>query len=132
MATASVFCARMVRTNLCKPIARIKSPAYIVFSVRPWRKNITHATLIQPKVYFFDTGLVKGDAGVRFENLVACHLLKQVHWQQDALGKQTDLHYIRTKDGAEAVQLVRDLRHEQDIQGLQVRDAASWLNQLDA
>jgi uncharacterized protein len=148
---------------------------YIVFIVRPWSRNITRATLMQPKVYFFDTGLVKGDAGVRFENLTACHLLKHVHWQQDALGKQTDLHYIRTKDGAEvdfalsdangenpvlthliecklsdakphtalkrfaleqpnavAVQVVRDLRHEQDINGLQVRDAAAWLNQLDA
>jgi uncharacterized protein len=147
---------------------------YIVFTVRPWSRNITRAALKQPKVYFFDTGLVKGDAGVRFENLVACHLLKQVHWQQDALGKQTDLHYIRTKDGAEvdfalsdaggteavlthliecklsdakphtalkrfgieqpnalSVQVVRDLRHEQDIQGLHVREAASWLNQLD-
>ena len=74
---------------------------YIVFTVRPWSRNITRATLLQPKVYFFDTGLVQGDAGVRFENLVACHLLKMTHWQQDALGKKVDLHFIRTKDGAE-------------------------------
>ena len=148
---------------------------YIVFTVRPWSRNITRATLLQPKVYFFDTGLVQGDAGVRFENLVACHLLKATHWQQDALGKNVDLHYVRTKDGAEvdfalsetnganpvlthliecklsdakphaalkrfsqeqpqaeAVQVVRDLRHEQDINGLQIRDAASWLMQLGA
>jgi uncharacterized protein len=152
---------------------------YIVFTVRPWSRNITRATLLQPKVYFFDTGLVQGDAGVRFENLVACHLLKATHWQQDALGKNVDLHYVRTKDGAEvdfalsgelsganganpvlthliecklsdarphaalkrfaqeqpqaeAVQVVRDLRHEQDLNGVQIRDAASWLMQLDA
>jgi uncharacterized protein len=74
---------------------------YIVFTVRPWHHNIARATLQQPKVYFFDTGLVLGDEGVRFENLVACHLLKQTHWQQDAQGKEVDLHYIRTKDGAE-------------------------------
>ena len=74
---------------------------YIVFTVRPWSRNITRATLLQPKVYFFDTGLVQGDADVRFENLVACHLLKMTHWQQDALGKKVDLHFIRTKDGAE-------------------------------
>ena len=146
---------------------------YIVFTVRPWSRNITRATLLQPKVYFFDTGLVQGDAGVRFENLVACHLLKMTHWQQDALGKKVDLHFIRTKDGAEvdfalsdasavdpvlthliecklsdgkphaalrrfsleqpqalAVQVVRDLRHEQDHQTLQIRDAAAWLMQL--
>lgn len=42
-----------------------------------------------------------GFEGARFENLVACHLLKHVHWQQDTLGKNIDMHYLRTKDGAE-------------------------------
>lgn len=74
---------------------------FIVFTVRPWSRNITRATLLQPKVYFYDTGLVHGDDGVRFENLVACHLLKHSHWQQDAMGQSVDLHYLRTKDGAE-------------------------------
>ena len=74
---------------------------FIVFVVRPWGHNIARATLLQPKVYFYDTGLVQGDEGVRFENLVACHLLKNAHWQTDSLGQPTGLHYIRTKDGAE-------------------------------
>nr|WP_315183199.1 ATP-binding protein [uncultured Albidiferax sp.] len=74
---------------------------FIVFVVRPWHRNIARATLQAPKVYFFDTGLVLGDAGLRFENMVACALLKQVEWQQDAQGKSVGLHYIRTKDGAE-------------------------------
>jgi uncharacterized protein len=74
---------------------------FIVFTVRPWSKNITRATLQQPKVYFFDTGLVQGDDGVRFENLVACHLLKQLHFQQDTTGRTLGLHYLRTLDDAE-------------------------------
>ena len=74
---------------------------FIVFVVRPWHRNIVRAALRAPKVYFFDTGLVLGDDGVRFENLVACHLLKQVQWQQDTRGQAVDLHYIRTKDEAE-------------------------------
>lgn len=74
---------------------------FIVFLVRPWHRNIARATLQAPKVYFYDTGLVQGDDGVRFENLVACHLLKNVHWQQDTRGLPVDLHYIRTKDDAE-------------------------------
>ena len=74
---------------------------FIVFVVRPWHRNIARATLQAPKVYFYDTGLVLGDDGVRFENLVACHLLKNVQWQRDTAGRATDLHYIRTKDGAE-------------------------------
>ena len=74
---------------------------FIVFVVRPWHRNIARATLKAPKVYFYDTGLVLGDDGLRFENLVACHLLKQVHWQQDTRGMAVDLHYVRTKDDAE-------------------------------
>lgn len=74
---------------------------FIVFVVRPWHRNIARATLQAPKVYFYDTGLVLGDEGLRFENLVACHLLKNVHWQQDTRGAAVDLHYIRTKDEAE-------------------------------
>jgi uncharacterized protein len=74
---------------------------YIVFVVRPFHDNIARATLQTPKVYFFDTGLVEGDEGLRFENLVAAALLKQVQWQHDVQGKEAGLHYIRTKDGAE-------------------------------
>jgi predicted AAA+ superfamily ATPase len=74
---------------------------FIVFVVRPWHRNIARATLQAPKVYFYDTALVVGDDGLRFENLVACHLLKQVQWQQDTRGMAVDLHYVRTKDDAE-------------------------------
>ena len=74
---------------------------FIVFVVRPWHRNIARATLQAPKVYFYDTGLVLGDDGIRFENLVACHLLKNVQWQQDTRGSAVDLHYIRTKDEAD-------------------------------
>ncbi len=74
---------------------------FIVFVVRPWHHNIARAILQAPKVYFYDTGLVLGDDGVRFENLVACHLLKLTQWQQDTRGEAVDLHYVRTKDEAE-------------------------------
>jgi len=74
---------------------------YIVFTVQPWHHNIARAILQTPKVYFFDTGLVRGDAGVRFENAVAAMLLKHAHFRQDAQGRSIGLHYIRTKDGAE-------------------------------
>lgn len=74
---------------------------FIVFVVRPYHDNIARAVLQSPKVYFYDTGLVDGDEGLRFENLVATALLKQVQWQHDVQGKEAGLHYIRTKDGAE-------------------------------
>jgi predicted AAA+ superfamily ATPase len=74
---------------------------FIVFVVRPWHDNIARSVLQAPKVYFYDTGLVEGDEGIRFENLVATALLKHVQWQYDVQGKEAALHYIRTKDGAE-------------------------------
>jgi len=74
---------------------------FIVFTVHPWHRNIGRAILQTPKVYFFDTGLVRGNQGVCLENAVATMLLKQTHFLQDSEGKEVGLHYIRTKDGAE-------------------------------
>lgn len=74
---------------------------FIVFSVRPWHRNIARAILQSPKVYFYDTGLVRGDQGVILENAVAGMLLKHIHFLQDSGGRAVGLHYIRTKDGTE-------------------------------
>jgi predicted AAA+ superfamily ATPase len=73
----------------------------VVIVVPPWHRNIARALLQAPKVYFTDTGLVKGDDGVRLENAVAVMLRKQVHFLGDTRGHAMGLHYIRTKDGAE-------------------------------
>ena len=74
---------------------------FIVFTVHPWHRNVGRAILQRPKVYFFDTGLVRGNQGLRLENAVAGMLLKQTHFLQDGAGREVGLHYIRTKDGAE-------------------------------
>jgi len=74
---------------------------FVVFTIQPWHHNIARAILQSPKVYFFDTGLVRGDQGVRLENAVAGMLLKHVHFLSDGRGRPAGLHYIRTKDGAE-------------------------------
>jgi uncharacterized protein len=80
---------------------QILEAIYIIFTVKPWHKNIARSLLKAPKVYFYDSGLVRGNEGVRFENLVATHLLKWTHYQRDVMGKEVDLHYIRTKDESE-------------------------------
>lgn len=74
---------------------------YIIFLVRPFHSNVARAILKEPKVYFFDTGYVRGDVGVKWENACAAMLLKHVHFEQDAIGKSATLHYLRTKEGAE-------------------------------
>jgi len=74
---------------------------HIVFVIRPHHKNIGRSLLKEPKVYFYDTGLVTGSEGARFENAVATMLHAHCLFQADALGKDTELRYIRNKDGNE-------------------------------
>jgi predicted AAA+ superfamily ATPase len=74
---------------------------YVIFRVEPHHRNIARALNKMGKYYFFDTGQVIGDKGARLENLVACSLLKEVHFQQDCLGGDVQLSYVRDKDGRE-------------------------------
>jgi uncharacterized protein len=74
---------------------------FIIFTVHPWHRNISRSLLKAPKVYFMDSGLVRGDDGAKFENVAACALLAAVHGRQDREGRDCELHYLRTKDGAE-------------------------------
>jgi uncharacterized protein len=55
----------------------------------------------EPKLYFFDVGLIKGDIGAKIENLTAVCLLKHVYAKRDYDGENFALHYLRTKDGLE-------------------------------
>lgn len=74
---------------------------YVVFKVTPFHKNISRSLLKSPKYYFYDTGQVLGDPGTKLENLVACALLKEIHFREDCLGEQWNLYYLRDKDGRE-------------------------------
>ena len=145
---------------------------YIVFTVRPYHhRNIARAILKSPKVYFFDNGLVKGDAGARLENACAAMLLKHVHYLQDVEGQAVTLHYIRDKQGFEidlvvcrdnlpvllaeckhadaavsrmlinlaarfpqaaALQVVRELRQEEQRGAVTIVRAGDWLASLAA
>lgn len=75
---------------------------YIVFSIRPYTKKIARAILKEPKIYFYDTGLVVGDDGAKLENHIAVSLLKLALFKKDVFGEDYELKYIRTKEGKEA------------------------------
>ncbi len=74
---------------------------YVIFKVLPFHKNVARAVLKAPKIYFYDTGQVLGNRGTKLENLVACALLKELHFRQDCIGEESKLHFLRTKDGEE-------------------------------
>ena len=73
----------------------------MIFRVTPHHKNVARAVLKEPKIYFFDVGLVIGDEGLRFENLIALHLLKHQHFLEDTEGVSGSVHYIRDRQGHE-------------------------------
>ena len=84
-----------------KKYVQILESLYIIFRVTPFSKNIARSLLKEPKIYFFDIGLVKGDDGAKLENLVAVSLLKHVYAKVDYEAKDYSLSYLRTKDGLE-------------------------------
>lgn len=73
----------------------------VVFSVRPYHRNIARSLLKEPKYYFYDTGAVEGELGVRLENVVAGALLRELHWLEDTAGSRVALHYVKDRDGNE-------------------------------
>ena len=87
--------------NTVSKYLEILEALYVIFQVRPYHRNIARSILKEPKVYFFDTGFVLGDEGIKWENACAAMLLKHSDYQQDAQGMESSLHYLRTKDGAE-------------------------------
>lgn len=73
---------------------------YVIFRVTPYSKNIARSLLKEPKFYFYDHTHAE-DSGARLENIVACALLKELHYIEDTLGYDTALHFLRTKEGKE-------------------------------
>lgn len=73
---------------------------YAIFRISPFGAAKIRAVKKEQKHYQFDWSLVE-DSGYRFENLVASHLLKWVHYQEDTQGRDLELRYFRDVDGRE-------------------------------
>ncbi len=101
LSLASIARDLAVSPMTLKNYLEVLKALFIVFTIPPYHKNIARAILKSPKVYFFDTGLVKGSPGVKLENAVATMLLKKIEFLRDSQGSDVGLHYVRTKDGAE-------------------------------
>ncbi len=89
-----------ISPNTVKHYLEILEALYIIFKVHPHHHNIARALTQQPKVYFFDTGLVPDD-GAALENLTALALLKELYRREDQDGLPRTLRYLRTKEGQE-------------------------------
>ena len=73
---------------------------YMIFRIYPFGAPMIRAVKKEAKHYHLDWTVVK-DMGKRFENLVACHLLKWCFFLQDSKGRDIELRYFRDVDRRE-------------------------------
>jgi len=67
---------------------------YLVFTIRPWHRQIRRSLKKEPKLYFFDWSLLP-DSGPRFENLLAVSLVRMAaRFTETGLGT-FEVMYIR-------------------------------------
>ena len=73
---------------------------YLCFRLLPFGSPRIRAVKKEKKLYLWDWSAV-ADPGARFENLVACQLLKYCHWVEDTEGFRMELRYLRDTDRRE-------------------------------
>lgn len=78
---------------------------YYIFRIFPFTAKKIRSLKKEPKLYLWDWSEVEDDAA-RFENLIASHLLKFVHFINDYEGYRAELNYLRDVDKREVDFLV--------------------------
>lgn len=86
-----------VAANSVRSWIRILEEMYFCFRIKPYHKNISRALIKEPKIYLWDWSNIK-DPGQRLENMVACHLLKAVHFWTDTGQGEYELYFVRDKE----------------------------------
>ena len=90
-----------VSDKTIKSWLQILENIYVIFKITPFSKNIARSNLKQPKYYFYDVARVTAGDGHKFENLVACSLMKEIQFRTDCLGENWNLFYLSKKGGLE-------------------------------
>ncbi len=78
----------------------VLSRNYFAFSVMPWHARLDRALKKEAKFFLWDYSVIE-DVGPRFENMVACHILKFCHYYRDVNGIDIDLRYVRDREKRE-------------------------------
>jgi uncharacterized protein len=86
---------------------------YFLFEVKPWQKRIPRSLKKEGKIYLWEYSEIDDNAA-RFENLVACHLLKACDYWNDSGEGDFKLYYLRNKE-------------KQEIDFLIVKNSQPWL-----
>lgn len=86
---------------------------YYLFEIKPYSKSMPRSIKKEGKIYLWDWSEVENE-GARFENMIACHLLKYAHFITDSGIANISLHYLKNKE-------------KQEIDFLLVKDKQPWL-----
>lgn len=78
---------------------------YYHFRVYPFQSNKIKSLRKEPKLYLWDWSEIE-DEDIRFENMLACHLLKFCNFLFDVEGYKAELYYLRDKEQREVDFLV--------------------------
>ena len=73
---------------------------YYCFRIPPYGPPTIRAVKKEQKLYLWDWSLVP-EPGEKFENFIACHLLKYCHFQEDIEGYRMELRFLRDTDRRE-------------------------------
>lgn len=73
---------------------------YMIFRIYPFGSPKIRAVKKESKHYHYDWAIISEES-YRFENLIACHLLKYCHFKQDYEGLDFELRYFRDIDRRE-------------------------------
>ncbi|HLA25911.1 MAG TPA: ATP-binding protein [Patescibacteria group bacterium] len=73
---------------------------YYHFRIYPFTSTIIRSLRKEPKVYLWDWSQIDNEAA-RFENMVASHLLKTIHFLYDTEGYKAELYFLRDREGRE-------------------------------
>jgi predicted AAA+ superfamily ATPase len=73
---------------------------YGIYRIAPFGQKLIKAVKKEQKMYLYDWNAIK-DLGSRFENMVANHLLKWIHFEQDTMGRNLELRYFRDTEKRE-------------------------------
>ena len=78
----------------------ILSSLYYSYQIAPYGSAKIRAVKKEQKLYMWDWSQVE-KPGLRFENMVASHLLKYCHYLEDVDGFKTELRFLRDNDKRE-------------------------------
>lgn len=79
---------------------RVFERLYVCFRIPPYGAPRVRAVKKEQKLYLWDWSAAP-EGGARFENLVACQLLKYCHFVEDTEGYRMELRFLRDTDKRE-------------------------------